>query len=140
MVLDSGMMTTRLTMLMMKKGSQQSTNTTTMTTTIWVTLRSERRRLVTPARSAEDFTCTTNSRNLEMEENFSRNVSRIAPHLDDDEQVAKADDEQGPEESHRGGVENEGRGPHVLGLRPDHVAGVERFLGATTKNIVAVVF
>lgn len=54
--LDSGMMTTRLTMLMMKNGSQQSTNTTTITTTIRVTLRSERRRLVKPARAPEDFT------------------------------------------------------------------------------------
>lgn len=58
-------------------------------------------------------------------------------HLDDDEQVAEADDEQRAEEAHHGGVEDEGRGPHVLGLRPVHVAGVKRFLGATTEGMAS---
>lgn len=55
-------------------------------------------------------------------------------HLDDDKQVAKADDEQRAKESQHGGVENKGGGPDVLGLGPDHVAGVERFLGVTKEN------
>lgn len=48
----------------MKNGSQQSTNTTTITTTIRVTLRSERRRLVKPARAPEDFTCGENAADI----------------------------------------------------------------------------
>lgn len=130
-VLDSGMITTRLTMLMMKKGSQQSTNTTTITTTICVTLRSDRRRLVNPTRSPEDFTCGSNSRYWRTGGDYGTNLcsARFVSHLDDDKQVAEADDEQRAEEPHRGGVENKGGGPHILRLRPDHVAGVKRFLG-----------
>lgn len=46
-------------------------------------------------------------------------------HLDNDEQVAEANDEQRSKEADRGGVEDEGCRPHILWLRPDHVAGVK---------------
>lgn len=62
---------------------------------------------------------------------------RIGSHLDDDEQVAETDDEQRSKEADGGGVEDEGGGPHVLWLGPDHVAGVERLLkeGQRTQNL-----
>lgn len=64
---------------------------------------------------------------------------RIGSHLDDDEQVAETDDEQRSKEADGGGVENEGGGPHVLWLGPDHVAGVKCLLkeGKRTQNLTA---
>lgn len=43
-------------MLMVKKGSQHNAKTSTMITTMRVTLRSDFRRLVRPARVPADFT------------------------------------------------------------------------------------
>lgn len=43
-------------MLVTKKGSQQTRNTNTMTTTMRVTLRSDLRRVVRPARMLADLT------------------------------------------------------------------------------------
>lgn len=58
-VLPTGMMWIRLTMLVTKKGSQQMRNTNTMTTTMRVTLRSDRRRFVRPTRALADLTWKT---------------------------------------------------------------------------------
>lgn len=64
---------------------------------------------------------------------------RIGSHLDHDEQVAEADDEQRSEEADSGGVEDEGGGPHVPRLGPDHVAGVKCLLkeGKRRQNLSA---
>ena len=50
--------------------------------------------------------------------------------LDDNEQVAEADDEQRQQEAERGRVDDEDGVPQVLGLGPVHVAGVVWVVGA----------
>lgn len=50
------------------------------------------------------------------------------PHLNYNEQVAETYDQQGGNEAQYGRVEDEDRGPQVVGIGPAHVAGVEALL------------
>lgn len=53
---------------------------------------------------------------------------RSDDNLNDNEQVAEANDEQRCKESQGGGVEDEGGRPNILWLRPNHVAGIKFLL------------
>lgn len=52
----------------------------------------------------------------------------MSHYLDDNEQVAEADDNQRTKEAQDGCVEDEDNGPQFTRLRPGYVAGVELLL------------